>query len=271
MRPSEAVRLLSESGIAEAKHDARALFSHFGGASPVDLTVGDPECGSEELVSAIKRRAERVPLQYIIGRTWFYREEYEVSESCLIPRQDTEILVDYAVRNIPKGERFLDLCTGSGCIGISTLVNTEGTSAVLVDISGEALAIAGRNAERNGVSERAELLRLDVMRECAEGEYFAVLSNPPYVSDKAYSELEDEIFHEPRIAFVGGDDGADFYRHLTPIYKEKIKKNGFIAYEIGYDQADILRDVAASCGMTAEIIRDLSGNDRVAVLKNAEQ
>ena len=94
-----------------------------------------------------------------------------------------------------------------------------------------------------------------------------MISNPPYVTDEAYERLEKEIYHEPKKAFVGGLDGGDFYRHLTPIYKDKITDDGFIAYEIGYDQADLLREIAASNHMSCEIIKDLGGNDRVAVLR----
>jgi release factor glutamine methyltransferase len=94
-----------------------------------------------------------------------------------------------------------------------------------------------------------------------------VLSNPPYVSESAYRELEREISHEPPHAFVGGIDGGDFYRHLTPIYKNLIAKEGFIAYEIGYDQADMLREIAAECGMKCEILKDYGARDRVAVLR----
>ena len=190
-----------------------------------------------------------------------------MDENCLIPRSDTEILVDYAVKNIPSGARFLDLCTGSGCVGISTLKNTTETTAVLVDICDGALRKAGENAERNGVADRVSLVSVDVMKDVVEGEFFAVISNPPYVSDSAYEALESEIFSEPKQAFVGGIDGGDFYRHLTPIYKEKIAKSGFIAYEIGYDQADMLREIAKECGMECQIIKDMDGNERVAVLR----
>ena len=122
-------------------------------------------------------------------------------------------------------------------------------------------------AEANGVSDRIDFLKCDLMSEVVLGEYFALLSNPPYVADKIYEGLEGEIFHEPKMAFVGGDDGGDFYRRLTPIYRDKIANDGFIAYEIGYDQAEMLRQIAEECSMTCEILKDLGGNDRVAVLR----
>jgi release factor glutamine methyltransferase len=105
------------------------------------------------------------------------------------------------------------------------------------------------------------------MKNEISGEFFAVLSNPPYVTSEAYASLEPEIYKEPTAAFVGGEDGADFYRTLTPIYKQNIKKNGFIAYEIGFDQAEIIKKIASDNAMSCEIIKDFSGNARVAVLR----
>lgn len=266
MKLSEAVKLLSEAGIESAKHDAIEIFSELGGIGRSEMLLYDVESQSECVAKAVYRRAEREPLQYLIGKAYLYNEVYEVNESVLIPRSDTEILVEYACKNIPEGKRFLDLCTGSGCVGISTLKNTKNTTAVLVDISADALSVANKNASLNGVSERAELVCCDVLAEEIDGEFFAVLSNPPYVKDEVYKTLEKEIFHEPRIAFVGGEDGCDFYREITKKYKNKISPDGFIAYEIGYDQGEDLRQIAEAEGMACRIIKDYSDNDRVAVL-----
>ncbi len=267
MRLSEACRILSNAGIESVRHDALEIFSEIGGISRGEMLCSDVDTSDTRVIRAIERRSDREPLQYVIGKTYFFNEVYEVNDSVLIPRSDTEILVEYAVKNIPRGKSFIDLCTGSGCVGISTLKNTVGTTARLVDISEDALAVAKRNAELNGVSERAEFIQLDVMKDVAEGEFYAVLSNPPYVKDSVYSELEEEIFREPRIAFLGGEDGCDFYREITKQYKNKISADGFIAYEIGYDQGEALSEIAAAEGMSCLIIKDYSGNDRVAVLK----
>ena len=267
MTLNQAYLLLKESGVDNALHDARELFSHFCGASTLELTDRSYSSDNPELISAIERRAAREPLQYVIGEICFYRETYKVTPDCLIPRSDTEILVDFAVKNIPSGEHFADLCTGRGCIGISVLKNTADTTAALVDISDAALKIAKENAVRNGVSERTEFILCDLMKNEISGEFFAVLSNPPYVTSDAYKALEPEIYKEPEAAFVGGADGADFYRTLTPIYKHHIKKDGFIAYEIGFDQAEILKKIASDNAMSCEIIKDFSDNARVAVLR----
>lgn len=267
MKLSEAIKKLSLASVDDARHDARAIFSHFGGYKLSDMIGTDVECDNAELEAAVERRAQREPLQYILGYADFYKERYLVNESCLIPRQDTEILVDYAIKNIPKGEAFLDLCTGSGCVGLSTLKNTEGTRAVLVDISQAALEIAKENAVRIGLCDRVELKLSDVTEKIPDGEWYAILSNPPYVKASVYEGLEREIFHEPKIAFVGGEDGLDLYRKMIPICKSKLKRCGFIALEIGFDQGDDLKKIAAELGFGCEILKDLSSNDRVAVLR----
>ena len=269
MTLKEAINLLTDAGIEAAEQDATELFCHFGGYSRSTLyLMGQVDCDDPRLRDALMRRAAHEPLQYITGVAYFYRESYLVTPDCLIPRFDTEILVDYAVKNLPCGASFTDLCTGSGCVAISVLCNTDDTTAIAVDIDGGALAVAEENARKNGVADRIHLRRLDLMAEEVDEQVFAVLSNPPYVSEEAYRGLADEIFREPSHAFLGGADGGDFYRHLTPVYKKKISPDGFIAYEIGYDQAELLRDIAEKNNMSCEILKDLSGNDRVAVLRS---
>lgn len=268
---NEATKLLSDAGIESAREEARQIFSRVGKIPAHKLIGGDAVCDEPEVREAIMRRAKREPLQYIIGEVDFYRERYKVTPDCLIPRADTEILVDFAVKNLPEGCTVLDICTGSGCVAISTVKNTKNTRAVAVDISSEALSVAKENAKINGVSDRVDFILADALKGTVQGEFFAVLSNPPYVTDSAYEKLEREIYFEPRLAFVGGTDGADFYRNLTPKYKDLIANDGFIAYEIGYDQGKLLLEIARDNGMCAEIIRDFSGNDRVAVLRKAKR
>ncbi|MBQ8689005.1 MAG: peptide chain release factor N(5)-glutamine methyltransferase [Clostridia bacterium] len=269
MKLSEATHTLRAAGIDSASHDARIIFSELGGIS-IAATVGtDPESSAPSVIDAIERRAKREPLQYIIGRVDFYREKYTVSPDCLIPRQDTELLVDFAVKNLPRGARLADLCTGSGCIAISVLCNTTDTTAVCADISAGAIKIATKNSEENGVADRAAFVRCDVLGEALDGEFFAVISNPPYVTERAYSALAPEIYFEPREAFVGGgEDGTEFYERITELYHGKIAPRGFIAYEIGYDQADALKKIAQKYAMSCEILKDFSGLDRVAILRN---
>ncbi len=266
MRLSEAVRLLSEAGIDEARTEARLIFSRLGDIPEHELLF-DPECDSKEALSAIRERCRRTPLAYIFGEAHFYREVYRVSPDCLIPRPETELLVDYAIKNVPSGARFADICTGSGCIAVSVLKNSVDTTALAVDLSPKALALARENAERNGVADRIEFITGDALSGI-NGKFFAILSNPPYVSEEAYASLEAEIYHEPKMAFVGGCDGGDFYRKMIPLYKNNLEDGGFLAFEIGFDQGGLLASLGKENDMSVDIIKDYSGHDRIAVLKN---
>ena len=263
MNLKTAIQILKSAGIDSPEYDARAIFKAYG----CEAILATAESDNSELISAIERRAKREPLQYILGSVGFYREEYFVSPACLIPRPDTEILVDYAVKNIPCGESFIDLCTGSGCVAISTLKNTVGTRAIALDLSVETIEVARKNAEHNGVSDRIEFIHGDACSKAYGGKIFALLSNPPYVADRVYEGLEGEIFHEPKMAFVGGEDGGDFYRSLTPRLIPHLEERGFIAFEIGYDQVPLMELLAKENRLTLEVIYDLGKNPRVAVLR----
>lgn len=265
MKLSEAIDILSHAGVDSPRHDAIELFVRFGGFNRTEL-VRDVESDNKGLQNAVVRRSNREPLQYIIGEVGFYRETYTVSSDCLIPRSDTEILVDYAVRHIPCGEKFLDLCTGSGCVAVSTLKNTEDTSAAAVDISEAAISLAKENAKKNGVSDRCEFICADALSGAVDGEFFAVLSNPPYVSEAEYESLSPEIYFEPKIAFVGGTLGLDFYGRILDLYRDSLREGGFFAFEIGYNQGDAIMSLAKERNMSCEILKDYSHNDRVAVI-----
>ena len=266
MTLSDAIKALTDAGIDSPEYDARELFRAFADINSEPLTKNS-NSDSEKLKVALMRRIAREPLQYIIGTVGFYREEYKVTPDCLIPRSDTEILVDYAVKNIPEGEMFADLCSGSGCIGISTLKNTKNTGCDSFDVSDGALALTTKNAELNGVSDRLNAVKKDLLTEEIEGEYFAILSNPPYIPRSVYEGLDREIFHEPKIAFVGGDTGLIFYERLIPVCKSRLKDGGFIAFEIGYDQAESITELAKKNNLDCKILKDYSGNDRVAILR----
>ena len=243
---------LALCGIENAEAEARMLCEAFSG---------------EALEKAVEKRCTHYPLQYILGVWGFWREEYEVSEHCLVPRPDTEHLVEKAVALLPGGARFLDLCTGSGCVAISTLASRKDTTAVAVDLFRPTLELAGRNAKRNGVSERLELVRGDVLAgPCVCGPFDAILSNPPYIPDAIVPTLASEVRHEPAAALCGGADGLDFYRAILEGWSSLLAPGGFILFEIGYDQADALRALAKEHGRCTEVFRDFGGNDRVVLL-----
>jgi len=246
------LRLLA-AGIENAAWETRLLCEKFSG---------------EALEKAVQKRLTRYPLQYILGEWDFWRECYEVSEHCLVPRPDTEHLVEQAIARLPRGAKFLDLCTGSGCVAISTLASRPDTQAVAVDLFEETLALATRNAVRNGVEARLEFRLADVLAGCEEeGVYDAILSNPPYIRNEVVATLSEEVRHEPAAALCGGEDGLDFYRAILTKWKKALKRGGFFLLEIGFDQAEDLKKLADAHGLGATVFRDYGGNDRVVLLQ----
>ncbi|MBQ7315297.1 MAG: peptide chain release factor N(5)-glutamine methyltransferase [Clostridia bacterium] len=263
----EAAALLRAVGCEDAMPSARALFRHVAACSDTDLFGGDPSCDDPALIDAIHRRAAGEPVAYLIGYTDFFRERYRVTPDVLIPRPETELLVEYAVAHLREGARILDLCTGSGCIGLSVLANTKDTRATLADLSDGALRVARQNADSLGLSSRATIVKSDVRCEVVDGRFDAILSNPPYVSDAVYPTLCRDIFFEPAMAFVGGEDGMDFYVAILRGYADRLTEDGFFAFEIGYDQGERIVALARAYGFTATLTKDLAGHDRLAILR----
>lgn len=244
---------LQAAGIENAAGEARILCESLTG---------------EALERAVERRATHYPLQYILGEWGFWRENYEVSEHCLIPRPDTETLVEKAVEMLPNGARFLDLCTGSGCVAISTLASRTDTCAVAVELFEPTLALAKRNARQNGVDTRFEGVLADVLKTPPVlGDFDAILSNPPYIRADVMQGLSAEVKHEPFAALCGGVDGLDFYRAILQKWRALLRPNGFFLLEIGFDQAAALCELARANGLFATVYRDLGGNDRVVLIR----
>ena len=219
----------------------------------------------EKLSEARARLSRHEPLAYILGETVFFDEYYTVTPAVLIPRPDTERVVEKVLAHLPAGGRLLDLCTGSGCIAISSLCHSRDTEALLVDISADALDVARENARRNGVFDRCTFLQADLMATFPEGLFDLIVSNPPYVLSHVVDTLEEECSFEPRIAFDGGTDGGDFYRRILKASPVHLKKGGRIVFEIGYDQRALMESLAEQTGFALEIFKDYGKNDRVAV------
>lgn len=263
---------LAAAGIENAAYEARLLAQHLSHVPPFfdpTLPLPDPD---GKLCEAVNRRKARYPLQYLLGTWGFWRQEYEVSPACLIPRPDTELLVEYAARHLPKGARFLDLCTGSGCIAISLLCERPDLTGVAVDLFEDTLTLAKRNARRNGVGEdRLTFVRGDVLDGSfmtTLGTFDAILSNPPYITPAVIDTLEKELTFEPRAALDGGEDGLIFYRRMITgaDYRQAVRENGRFIFEIGYDQGDALQAMATQNGFSCSLHRDLGGQHRMAVL-----
>lgn len=260
---------LQAAGIEDAAFDAAQLLAHFCGVSASSLPLRRQEdFGEAALAEAVARRERHEPLQYLLGTWYFCDQEYEVNEHTLIPRADTEILVEEARRLLPPRAHFADLCTGSGCIAVSTLCMRRDTTAIAVDLFPETLAVAQRNAARNGVADRVRFCMADVLSPLpfAPGTFDAILSNPPYIRTEVVGTLSPELAFEPQAALDGGEDGLIFYRAILNQHLPLLRPNGILLFEIGYDQGDDLRCLAAEHGLSCRIVRDLGGCDRVAVL-----
>lgn len=268
MTYNEICMALAEAEIENNRGEASMLICHFCNINQAELLLRrDEDFDSPELEDAVVKRCSHYPLQYILGFWDFCNESYRVTENTLIPRQDTEKLVELATKLLPENARFIDLCTGSGCVAISTLAARRDLRAVAVDLFEETLAIARENAERNSVGERvgfiaADVLNPDFMSEL--GKFDFILSNPPYIETQHVGLLDEELSYEPRAALDGGDDGLDFYRVIISSYGKYLSEGGKMLLEIGCDQAKSVASICASNGYKCEVFKDYGGNDRVA-------
>lgn len=215
--------------------------------------------------SCIETRCRRVPLQQITGYAWFMGRKFTVNEHVLIPRFDTEILVEEAGKCLKPGMRLLDLCTGSGCILLSLMKEYEALKlrGVGADISPLALQVAGKNREALGVE--AELVESDLF-SALSGTFDLIVSNPPYIATNELEYLMPEVGeHEPRLALDGKEDGLYFYRKIVEQAGDYLRPEGWLLFEIGYDQGEALRNILSEAGYTdVRIGKDLAGLDRIA-------
>lgn len=265
----EGVCSLEAADIEEARLDARLLLEYVCHTTRQDLLVhGDLLITKQEYAEyheLIAKRGRHIPLQHLTGLTEFMGLAFEVNEHVLIPRQDTEILVEEILRRGEDNLRILDMCTGSGCILLSLLHYSNKSSGVGVDVSQEALLVAARNAERLGI-EDATFLQSDLFAGVERQEkYDVIVSNPPYIESGVIPTLMEEVrAHEPLQALDGGEDGLFFYRQITREAAGYLKRGGTLFYEIGYQQAQAVSGLMAEQGYCAiEVVKDYAGLDRV--------
>ena len=254
----------------EAQLDARLLLEHVCGTSLQTLLldgerpVTDNE--AELYRRLLKRRCSREPLAYILGKWDFMGLEFGVSSDVLIPEQDTENLVEEVMREVCDGDRILDLCTGSGCILLSLLNYSNGSTGVGTDLSEGAIAVAKENALKLGLSERCDWKAGDLFEAVDPGEKFDIIvSNPPYIRSETIGELAPEVrIHEPRMALDGGNDGLYFYKRIIPEAADYLRTGGMLFLEIGYDQAEQVGALMKDAGYyEVRTIKDYGGNDRI--------
>ena len=213
------------------------------------------------------------PLQYITHSQAFFNEEYYVDENVLIPRQDTEILVEKAIDYI-RSENIkdaIDLCTGSGCIGISVARNSDIEKVTLIDVSEGALKVADSNIDYNGIDDKVTVLKSNLLEEIIKAgiKTDMILSNPPYIKSEDMASLDANVKYEPSLALDGGITGMDFYEKIVEQAKEVLNNNGLLIFEIGYDELDQMKELIDKNKeyTMLESVKDYGGNDRVVVCR----
>ncbi|SKB51364.1 release factor glutamine methyltransferase [Lachnospiraceae bacterium] len=271
MTYSEALRksteYLKEADDKDAATDASLLLMHVTGKDRTFfLAHGDEELTEREetLYQLLtEKRGGHVPLQHLTGTMNFMGLDFNVSENVLIPRIDTEFLVEEAMTFVEDGARVLDVCTGSGCILLSLMRYKNDIEGVGVDISDDALALSEKNAEELEV-QNVRFIKSDLF-ENVEGKFDYILSNPPYIRTSDIDGLMEEVrLHEPHLALDGGEDGLDFYRRIAHEAKDYLESEGRLFFEIGFDEGDALRQILTEEGYKdIEVVKDYSGNERV--------
>lgn len=263
-----AVSFLKDREVPEARRDAWLLMEEvFEVTRSWFFAHGENVPGEEQIRRyewLVEQRGRRIPLQQLTGTAWFYGMPFLVNEHVLIPRQDTEILVEEARKRIRPGMRILDLCTGSGCVLLALLASCEQVTGTGVDLSGEALAVAEKNARNLKIP--AEFLQSDLFEQ-VQGVYDIIVSNPPYIRTEVIPTLMPEVReHEPWMSLDGKEDGLYFYRKILDGIRRFLCPGGWICFEIGYDQGEDLKKLMKEHGLERiEIVRDLAGLDRTAL------
>ncbi len=259
---------LNTAGIVDAKNDAWLLLTF---VCKIDNTFYyvhmDEDMSADQVAeyeSVLNKRAEHVPLQYITGEQEFMGITFRVNEAVLIPRQDTETLVEEALKVVRPGMKVLDMCTGSGCILISILKNVVEVEGYGYDISKQALNVAKENAKLNNVTAFFE--RSDLFESVTET-FDVIVSNPPYIPTDVIGGLMPEVaVYEPMQALDGKEDGLYFYRKIVEVASEYLNPDGKLLFEIGHDQGEAVSVLMKEAGYKdVQVIKDLAGNDRVVI------
>ena len=262
---------LKINNIAEPKMKARLLMQYILNKPREYLLVHDNEeiknIDEDKYLLNIKKIIKGTPLQHITHSQEFMKMNFYVDENVLIPRQDTECLVEETIKIAKKvnAKKFLDLCTGSGIIAVSIAKYVEKSNITALDISSKALEIAKLNSKKNGVEDRITYVKSNLFESLGKGKYDIIVSNPPYIKKDVLKTLSKDVQNEPHIALDGGYDGLDFYRRIIGQAYEYLKYNGYLCLEIGYDQKEDVISLLKEDGKYTNIscIKDLYDNDRV--------
>ena len=261
------IAILEAHGIADAKLDAWYLLAFVTGLTKDRYFLCQQEqmaeADYEKYQDALVTRGKHVPLQHITGEQEFMGMTFSVNEHVLVPRQDTETLVEEALSVIKPGSEILDMCTGSGCVLISIVALGEDVTGCGVDISPDALEVAKTNGARLAAG-KVSFLESNLFR-MVDRTYDCIVSNPPYIRSDVIETLEPEVKeHEPRLALDGAADGLFFYNQIVGIAPVYLNKGGWLLFEIGYDQGVDVSALMIQRGfMDVQIVKDLAGHDRV--------
>ena len=256
---------LDSYGVENPRDEALIIIEHITGLSPAKIMLDMQKSYTDPAIFEIlEKRREHFPLQYILGKWEFMGKEFFVSPDCLIPRPDTEILVEKAIELTKDGADVCDLCTGSGCIGISIALSKR-VNLTLLDISSGALNMARKNAQAHNVN--ADFVLGDLRYDIPNKQFDIITVNPPYIPREVIKTLSEEVKKEPSLALDGGEDGLDLIRHLLEKTVCSLKVGGKMLIEFGYDQEAPIVELLNSYGLTSyEILYDYGKNPRVLII-----
>ena len=266
----EAVKILKDNNIDEAIIKAKIVLCMVLKIEKEYIIINDSKEmakeDEEKYFQYINKLKNGIPLQYITNNQEFMKLNFFVDENVLIPRADTEILVEEVISlaNDDKN-KILDVCTGSGAIAVSLAKYIKNSNVMALDISKEALKIAEKNAFNNNVN--IKFIESDLFNYLEENDFDIIVSNPPYIRENVINELSIEVKHEPKIALDGGKDGLDFYRKLSSESYKYLKEDGYLCLEIGYDQKNEVIGILKNEKKYKNIYskKDLFGNDRIII------
>ena len=268
--------LMPIDGPHQAGVTARELLQLASGKSAAELLADGEKYADASVCIALENYLERMekgePLAYILGEWEFYGLKLHVTPDVLIPRDDTVAVAEIAIRQalfLDQNPRILDLCTGSGCIGLAIASRVKDAKVTLADLSREALAVAKKNVALHHMSGRVSCVQADAMAEPPAflGQFDMIVSNPPYIDRKDMAQLETSVKDfEPHMALFGGEDGLDFYRSITEKYRHILKPGGYLCYEFGEEQGDDVCAILTANGFTVrKRVSDYNGTERAVI------
>ena len=256
--------ILTKNGIDSASFETEMLLNHFYGIDRKAILLGDDREveNTGAVLTALEKRVNGTPLQYILGKWEFYGREFFVGEGVLIPRPDTEILVEETLKILTPNMQVADLCSGSGCIAITLEKEIKDLKVYALEKSEKAFSFLEKNIALN--KSAVNPILCDVLDYNNLNSLDCIVSNPPYIQSSVVPTLSKEVQNEPKMALDGGEDGLFFYREIISRWKDKLKSGGHILFEIGYDQATAVNEILAQNGFfDIQVVKDYSQNDRV--------